>query len=152
MADEMVPVAELVAGDMINLQGDPFADPGHGPGEHMHTCMWQYEPAVVGGEDGAGELETPDCYRLDFVHMDGASSQGFPPVHLVRRVGHDAPPSRWRGIRDGQWRLRWQLQQQSRTVGAFELGPDWASRLTQRPPNLDQVQRYLDGMASPDEE
>ena len=102
---ELVAVTELQIGDVVDLEGDRYADPGHGPGEHMDTCMFQYESAVVGGEDGPGELESPTCYRLDFVHMAGANAQGFPPEHKVRRIGHDTPPE-VRGIRSGQWRHR----------------------------------------------
>ena len=86
--DELVVVTELRVGDVIDLVGDQYADPGHGPGEHMDECTYQYETCVVNGEDGPGELETADCYRLDFVHMNGSNSQGFPPAHKVLRVGH----------------------------------------------------------------
>lgn len=60
---ELVAVTELVDGDVVDLEGDPFADRGHG--EPDHECAHEFEQALVGGEDGPGALESPDCYRLD---------------------------------------------------------------------------------------
>lgn len=106
---ELVAVTELKDGDVIDLMGDPHADPGHGPGAHMDTCMWQYETAFVLGEDGPGKLESPTRYRLDFVHMGGANAQDFPPEHKVKRVGHVEhqpwEPPKAGGVHSGQWRL-----------------------------------------------
>jgi hypothetical protein len=85
MADQpgmQVPVTELRVGDLIDLEGDPYADRGHGdPGHH---CPFQDELVEVGDIDGQapGELETPGCYRLDY---EGGAC-GFPPGHLITRA------------------------------------------------------------------
>lgn len=86
---ELVPVTELRENDMIDLTGDPHADPGHGWDGHDCKFPDGVDLTVVGGEDGPGELETPGCYRVD--HWYGA--HGFPPEHKVRRVGVYTPTS-----------------------------------------------------------
>lgn len=80
-AAEWVPVTELRVNDLVDLEGDRYADPGHG--EPGHDCVHSYDNIVVGGEDGPGEREDDNCYRLDTWY----ASYGFPPAHKVRRVG-----------------------------------------------------------------
>jgi hypothetical protein len=75
---QLVPARDVREGDMIDLEGDPFADDGQHP-EH------EFEFAIVEGS----ELETPECIRIDF----DSTSVGFPPDHMLRRfvrqVGED---------------------------------------------------------------
>lgn len=70
--DTPVPVEELQPGDLIDLEGDPYADPGRA------EIMFESEYAVV---TEAPELETADC---TLVHTD-AGSYGFPRGHRVPR-------------------------------------------------------------------
>jgi GNAT superfamily N-acetyltransferase len=86
-AAELVPVTELRENDMVDLTGDPYADPGHGT--EGHDCRFPdgADLTVVGGEDGPGKLESPTCYRLD--HWHGA--HGFPPEHKLRKMGVHTP-------------------------------------------------------------
>lgn len=67
---------DLRAGDMIDLEGDHYADPTHNPAYECELCL------VAGAE-----VETPECVRIDF---EGLSSIGFPPDHLLSVHGHDA--------------------------------------------------------------
>lgn len=69
-------VKDLKPGDVIDLEGDPFADPDLCPD-------FEYEHVIVAG----GELETATCYRLD---IEGCNSVGFPSDHMVPYVRHDA--------------------------------------------------------------
>jgi hypothetical protein len=75
---ELVPVERLEVGDWVDLFADPYADP-----EGDHPAL-EDEYAVVGDlfGFGPGELETSNCYRLDF---EGGAC-GFPPGHLIARV------------------------------------------------------------------
>lgn len=79
---ELVPVTGLAVGDLIDLEGDPFADPHHTDPDHL--CLHEFEYVLVGDlfGYGPGELETPDCYRLDY---EGGAC-GFPPEHRLARV------------------------------------------------------------------
>lgn len=75
---KLVPVEKLKVGDLIDLAGDPYADPkGNNP-------TFEFEYVNVGDLYGesAGEQETPKCYRLDY---DGGSC-GFPTGHRVRKI------------------------------------------------------------------
>ena len=69
--------ADLKPGDMIDLEGDKFADPNR---DHV---AFQCEYGVVAEVD----RETPECVA---VYVDGVDSFGFPPDHLIRWVGHDS--------------------------------------------------------------
>lgn len=61
-------VDELQPGDMLDLEGDFYADNGHHPEfEFMYQPVWDVE------------RETPDCL---VVHCDNFSC-GFPPYHVV---------------------------------------------------------------------
>lgn len=93
---ELVAVTELEPGDLVDLEGDPFADPGHGV-DPEHDCPWQFEGAVVGDYylETPGELETPDCFRLDY--QGGAC--GFPTQHRLPRMARRLPE--WVGPPEG---------------------------------------------------
>ena len=73
MSDKIqrVPVEVLVDGDIVDLEGDSYADP------NSDNPIFPFEYARV---DGPGEQETPECYRLD----TDAGSFGFPTGHLIR--------------------------------------------------------------------
>lgn len=60
-------VSDLVAGDMVDLENDPYADADPG---------WEFEYGVV----DEIEQETPDCIRVDFAN---GGSIGFPPDHML---------------------------------------------------------------------
>lgn len=82
---EWVKVTELAEDDMIDLTRDPYADPNH---DHHGDapCDFEYEHAVVGGEDGPGEQENDEVYRLDYSIEGGSGACGFPTGHVVKRV------------------------------------------------------------------
>ena len=63
-----VPVTELLPGDLVNLQGDIFADNGEHP-------EFEFELQTV----IEVERETPNCVRVDFE----SGSFGFPPDYTV---------------------------------------------------------------------
>lgn len=66
---------DLRAGDMVDLEGDPYADPDHDIQSFQFLYM---EVTVV-------EQETPECVRVNFADWD---SCGFPVDHeLTRREG-----------------------------------------------------------------
>lgn len=73
-AEEPVTVVDLQSGDLIDLYGDPYADPDKDPG-----LCYEYETVEVLG----GERETAGTYRVD--HSSG--SFGCPPDHQVKRTG-----------------------------------------------------------------
>lgn len=62
-------VADLREGDLVDLEGDPFADPKRNKPEY------QFEYATV----VEYELESPDCMCIYFE----STSVGFPPDHMV---------------------------------------------------------------------
>ena len=68
-------VEELKEGDLVDLEGDQYADPSHDDG-----CAFPYEYAMVLGVDE----ETPECTRVDF----DSTSVGFPH-------GYRLPVKRW---------------------------------------------------------
>lgn len=71
MAHHMVRVRDLVEGDLINLEGDRYADvPKEG-----ELSIFPYEYARV----EETEQETPTCIRVD----TQLGSYGFPPDHEV---------------------------------------------------------------------
>lgn len=61
-------ISELQPGDLVNLEGDHYADNGEHP-------EFEFEYAEV----GEIELETPTC---TVIHFDKISC-GFPPNHVV---------------------------------------------------------------------
>ena len=68
-----VPISELQPGDMIDLEGDIYADPKH------NRVEFETEYAIV----EAVEPETPACTA---VWIEGVDCFGFPPEHLVERA------------------------------------------------------------------
>lgn len=72
------PVEELRPGDVIDLQGDPYADP---PGNEF--AAW-YECELV--EVASVERETPDCTVVGI--EGGPGLIGFP-------AGHELPVRAW---------------------------------------------------------
>lgn len=81
--DELVPVASLVEGDLVDLEGDPFVSISDDPDHASCLINLEFEYCVVAGT----EQETPSCIRVDFDNWD---SCGFPPDHLVRRARRTA--------------------------------------------------------------
>lgn len=71
MVDATKKISELVPGDLVDLERDPFADP---EGEHI---QFQSEYAVVASVD----IETPQCTAIEF---EGFDQVGFPPDHRVK--------------------------------------------------------------------
>ena len=65
-----LPAFQIQAGDLVDLEADPYADP-----RHDKVCL-QCEYAEVAG----AERETDGCVRIDF---EGLNSVGFPPHHLI---------------------------------------------------------------------
>jgi len=71
--DERRKVKDLLPGDMIDLEGDPYADPPGNP----DALSLVFEYAVVGDV----VPETSECIRIDTVEH---GSFGFPPDHAVK--------------------------------------------------------------------
>ena len=69
-------VEDLIAGDMVDLEGDIFADADLCPSFECELC-------IVAGS----ERETDTCIRVDF---EGLNSVGFPPGHRVKIGGFDS--------------------------------------------------------------
>jgi hypothetical protein len=69
-------VEDLVPGDMIDLEGDKFADPD------ANNPVFDCELCIVAGS----ARETDTCIRID---LEGLNSVGFPPGHRVRIGGFD---------------------------------------------------------------
>ena len=66
----MTRARDLKEGDLVDLEGDGFADPDK-----------ENEAFVYGFQRVEGsELETPECLRIDFEGV----SVGFPPDHWLR--------------------------------------------------------------------
>lgn len=80
VTDELVPVSALREGDLVDLEGDPYAGSVHDDPDH-ELCLiaLEFEYCVV----ASIERETPVCVRVDFDNWD---SVGFPPLHRVRRA------------------------------------------------------------------
>lgn len=66
-----VTVAELIDGDLVDLEGDQYADP-----EHNHDCYDLERLEVL-----EMTVETP--YYCTLVYFDGATV-GFPPDHKLK--------------------------------------------------------------------
>jgi hypothetical protein len=66
-----VQVSELRVGDLVDLEGDPYADPRRDP----MNCF-EFELAEV----ASVERETADCVAVGF---EGFDVVGFPPHHIV---------------------------------------------------------------------
>lgn len=66
-------IRDLKPGDMVDLEGDPFADPG---GENTTAHGFDCELATVMEVDH----ETPACTAIGF---EGFDIVGFPPDHTV---------------------------------------------------------------------
>jgi hypothetical protein len=71
MATAMKRVSELRLGDMIDLEGDRYADPDSA------NPAFECEYAVV----DYIERETSDCILIG---IEGGDNFGFPPDHLVK--------------------------------------------------------------------
>ena len=72
----LVPVPMLRTGDVVDLEGDAYADP-----ERRHICF-QFEGAVV----IAVERESAACVAVTF---EGFDTVGFPTGHLRRSLGRE---------------------------------------------------------------
>jgi hypothetical protein len=72
---QKVAVANIMVGDLIDLEGDPYND--------ANDPLAEFELARVIGF----EVETDDCVRIDF----DRTSIGFPPGHLLKRVKRGIP-------------------------------------------------------------
>lgn len=68
------PVIELRPGDLVDLEGDAFADPEY------RNPAFPFELAAV----AAVERETFDCVAVAF---EGFDVVGFPPSHFVQVRG-----------------------------------------------------------------
>lgn len=64
-------ISELQSGDLVDLQGDRYADNGSHPELEFEYC-----------EVDTVERETADCIRVDFLNI----CVGFPPDHRVEVV------------------------------------------------------------------
>ena len=69
-----LPAWQIQAGDIVDLEGDMYADPAH-----RHVILESEYVTVVGAE-----RETIKCVRIDF---DGFDSVGFPAHHFIKVVG-----------------------------------------------------------------
>lgn len=69
------PACTLSVGDMVDLEGDAFADPDCDPGS-----AFDCEYAVV----CSVKRETDDCVAIGF---EGFDLVGFPPDHLLSYAG-----------------------------------------------------------------
>jgi hypothetical protein len=74
--NRMTPVSMLRVGDLVDLAGDPFADP------ESDNISLECEYAVV----CEVAREADDCIAVGF---EGFDVVGFPPDHIVWVGGHD---------------------------------------------------------------
>ena len=70
---DMINACQIVAGDMIDLEGDKYADPDRG--NVSLQCQYM-EAALV-------EQETPECTVIGF---EGFDRVGFPTHHKLKVV------------------------------------------------------------------
>jgi hypothetical protein len=69
-------VRDLMVGDRIDLEGDPYADPDS---DHpAYECEYAVVCEII--------RETQSC---TVIHCEGGPSIGFPPEHLIPYGGHD---------------------------------------------------------------
>jgi hypothetical protein len=75
----MVRADEIKVGDLVDLEGDQYADPEHGGGGELPTNDFEFQLAEV----TEVERETADCVRI------GGSGfcVGFPVDHMLKRHG-----------------------------------------------------------------
>lgn len=83
---DYVKVQDLLEGDMVDLEDDPYADaPGCEDCESTHD-LFKYEFAVV----FTVEKETPECVAVGFDH----DVVGFPTNHELFVVSREEPEDR----------------------------------------------------------
>lgn len=70
MTDKRIKVSELAPGNLVDLEGDKYADPRH---EHVMLQSQYVEVVSI-------EQETPHCVAVGF---EGFDVVGFPPDHMV---------------------------------------------------------------------
>jgi hypothetical protein len=80
-APEMIRADAVQVGDLLDLEGDQFADPENGGGGELPTNDFEFELAEV----TEVERETPDCIRIG----GPGYCVGFPVDHMLKRMGHD---------------------------------------------------------------
>jgi hypothetical protein len=68
-------VSDLKPGDLVDLYGDPFADPDQNP-RHSHEFEYATVCEVI--------PETPGCVAVGF---EGFDIVGFPPEHVLVFAG-----------------------------------------------------------------
>lgn len=69
-------VHDLMVGDRIDLEGDPYADPER---DHIEfECEYSVVCEIT--------RETPSC---TVIHCEGGPSIAFPPEHLIPYASHD---------------------------------------------------------------
>lgn len=74
-----ITVTQVQEGDLLDLYADPYVG-GHGDDTTPELTFFAFEYGLVVGV----ERETADCVRID---IEGVDSFGFPPDHIVKRVG-----------------------------------------------------------------
>jgi hypothetical protein len=74
---ELVPARSIQVGDMLDLEGDRYAD---APGSEVLNSF-EFELALV----TEVEVETTDCVRIG----GPGFCVGFPIDHMLKRMGHD---------------------------------------------------------------
>ncbi|HTE40289.1 MAG TPA: hypothetical protein VK629_05650 [Steroidobacteraceae bacterium] len=72
---KLVPAKDIKPGDMLDLEGDQFADP------KKDKPFFECELGTV----ESVERETPDCVAI---MIEGVDMFGFPPEHLLCVHGH----------------------------------------------------------------
>ena len=71
-----IPAHQIQPGDLIDLEGDPFADP------RRDNCFLRCELALA----MEVEQETPECVAIGF---EGFDVVGFPTNHMLNVKGHE---------------------------------------------------------------
>lgn len=78
---ELVRADQVKVGDLLDLEGDRFADPENGGGVELPTNAFEFELAEV----TEVELETADCVRIGGLGF----CVGFPVGHMLKRHGNN---------------------------------------------------------------
>jgi hypothetical protein len=78
---EMIRADAVQVGDLLDLEGDPHADPEKGGGIELPTNSFEFELAEV----TEVVRETADCIRIG----GPGFLVGFPVDHMLKRMGHD---------------------------------------------------------------